>query len=62
MQQMKMGVSIEPKQKICWQQITKQAMGFDVEACPCCKTGKMITILFFQANAPTPLLKTVLKK
>jgi hypothetical protein len=20
--------------------------------CPCCKTGKMITILFFRANAP----------
>jgi hypothetical protein len=27
-------------------------MGFDVKQCPCCKTGKMITILFFQANAP----------
>jgi hypothetical protein len=52
MQQMKMGVSIVKKAKLSWQQITKQLMGFDVEQCPCCKTGKMITILFFQANAP----------
>jgi hypothetical protein len=52
MQQMKMGVPIVKKEKLPWQQIAKQAMGFDVEACPHCKTGKMITILFFAANAP----------
>jgi hypothetical protein len=58
-QQMKMGVSIVKKEKLSWQQITKQVMGFDVEQCPCCKTGKMITILFFQANAPPQQLKKV---
>ncbi|WP_153799499.1 hypothetical protein [Foetidibacter luteolus] len=25
---------------------------FDVEQCPCCKTGKMITLLSFGANGP----------
>lgn len=59
MQQMRMGVSIIKKEKLTWQQITKQVMGFDVEQCPCCKTGKMITILFFEANAPPDLTKVV---
>jgi hypothetical protein len=59
MQQMKMGVSIVPREKIPWQQIAKQVMGFDVEACPCCKTGRMITILFFQANAPPLQLQNI---
>lgn len=51
-QQMKLGVPISKKEKLPWQQIAKQMMGFDVEQCPCCKTGKMITILVFDANAP----------
>jgi len=25
-----------------------------VEACPCCKTGKMLRLLSFEANAPSP--------
>jgi hypothetical protein len=61
MQQMKMGVSIVKKEKLSWQQITKQMMGFDAEACPCCQTGKMITILFFAANAPPAIHYTVQK-
>ena len=52
LQQMKLGVSIVKKEKISWMQITKQQMGFDVEQCPHCKTGKMITVLFFDAHAP----------
>lgn len=56
MQQMKMGISIVKKEKLSWQQITKQVMGFDVDLCPCCKSGRMITILFFEANAPPALL------
>lgn len=59
MQQMKMGVTIVKKEKPSWQEITKRMMGFDVEQCPCCKTGKMITILFFEANAPPGQLKKV---
>jgi hypothetical protein len=52
MQQMKMGISIIKKEKLSWQQIAKQAMGFDPDLCPCCKKGKMITVLCFDANAP----------
>lgn len=59
MQQMKMGVSIVKKEKLSWQQITRQVMGFEVDQCLCCKTGKMITILFFQANAPPQQRKKI---
>ena len=52
MQQMKMGISIVPKPKLSWQQVTREAMGFDPQACPCCMTGRMHTIRFFEANAP----------
>jgi hypothetical protein len=52
MQQMKMGIPIVKKEEPAWQEITKLMMGFHAEQCPCCKTGKMITILFFRANAP----------
>lgn len=58
MQQMKMGVSIVKKEKIPWQQIVKQAMNFDVEACPCCKTGRMVRVKSFHAHAP-PTRKVV---
>jgi hypothetical protein len=57
MQQMKMGVSIVKKEKLTWKQITKQTMGFDVDICPCCKRGMMITELFFDAHAPPVIAK-----
>ena len=60
MLQMKMGVSIVPKEKPRWQEITL-SMGFDVETCPCCKTGKMHTIICFGPNAP-PTISLALKK
>ena len=61
MQQMKMGIAIVKNAKPSWQQIVNQTMGFDVDACPCCKSGKMITILCFQANAPPALLSRITK-
>jgi hypothetical protein len=51
-QQMKMGVLIVKKEKQDWKEITKTRLGFDVEACPCCKTGRMIRVMSFDANAP----------
>jgi hypothetical protein len=51
-QQMKMGISIVPKAKMDWKQVAREAMGFDVDACPCCLTGRMHTIRYFAANAP----------
>lgn len=52
MQQMKMGISIVPKIKMGWKQVARQAMNFDVDACPCCLSGRMHTIRFFAAHAP----------
>jgi hypothetical protein len=50
--QLSMGVSTEKKSKRTWQEISSSRLNFDVDACPCCKTGKMIRILSFEANAP----------
>ena len=52
MEQMKLGVLPPKKEKYDWKTITKTKLGFDVDACPCCKTGRMICILNFAANAP----------
>ena len=52
LQQIKMGVIIEKKEKSDWKAITKSILGFDVDACPCCKTGRMIRIMSFDAHAP----------
>jgi predicted Zn-ribbon and HTH transcriptional regulator len=52
LQQMKMGISIVPQPKMDWKQVARDAMGFDVDACPCCITGRMHTIRYFAANAP----------
>jgi hypothetical protein len=51
-QQMKMGIPIVPKAKMDWKQVARMAMGFDVDVCPCCKTGRMHTIRYFAAHAP----------
>ncbi len=52
MQQMQMGIVPQQKVKQDWKIITKEKLHFDVEQCPCCKTGKMITLLSFGANGP----------
>jgi hypothetical protein len=46
------GIIVQVEEKKNWKEITKTKLGFDVDACPCCKTGKMIRILSFEANAP----------
>lgn len=51
-EQMKNGKIPEPKVKIDYKEIARTQLGFDVDQCPCCKTGRMITILQFAANAP----------
>lgn len=52
MLQLKMGIVSIKKETTTWKEITKTKLNFDVEACPCCKTGKMIRIMSFDANAP----------
>jgi hypothetical protein len=51
-QQMLMGVPFVKKEKQNWKDIAKQNLNFDADACPCCKTGKMIRIMSFDANPP----------
>ena len=55
MYQMQMGITVQNLVVPTTKEIIKSKLNFDVEACPCCKTGKMIRILSFEANAP-PLI------
>jgi len=53
-EQMKQGVLPPHKDKqsnLNYKEITKNQLGFDIDQCPCCKTGRMITVLQFGANA-----------
>jgi len=54
-QQKEMGVSTvtgKDVKKISWKVISKEKLNYDVDLCPCCRKGKMITILHFDANGP----------
>jgi len=37
-------------------EISKTKLNFDVDKCPCCKTGTLIRVMSFDANAP-PVLR-----
>jgi hypothetical protein len=54
MQQMQMGIIPEPKQqtKKEWKKVTKEDINYDVNVCPCCKAGRMITLVAFDAHGP----------
>lgn len=54
MHQMQMGVLIQNLEnvKTDWKEITRDKLNFDVDSCPCCKTGRLIRIHSFDANAP----------
>jgi hypothetical protein len=55
MQQKEMGVAVAPAIKKDWKTIAKEKMNYDVDECPCCKKGRMMAILHFDAHAPPPL-------
>lgn len=52
----------DQKTKADWKDISRMRLGYDPEACPCCKTGKMRTIHTFAANAPPSLAHYVTHK
>ena len=54
-QQAQLDVAVQPEKKKNWKEVAKEKLHFDAEQCPCCKTGKMRTILTFEAHAPPPL-------
>jgi hypothetical protein len=60
--QFSIGIIRQPTTKKDWKEITKITLGFDVDKCPCCKTGRMIRIQSFDANAPPLKLIAQLKK
>jgi hypothetical protein len=47
------------KTKSYWKAISQTRLGYDPDACPCCKSGRMITLFAFGANAPPSKLKTI---
>lgn len=54
-QQKQMDVTIQTGKeikKLSRKIIAKQKLNYDADPCPCCKKGKMITLLHFDANAP----------
>lgn len=52
-EQMKQGVipHKEKQSNLNYKEITKNQLGFNIDQCPCCKIGRMITVLQFGANA-----------
>lgn len=54
-QQKQMGVAAMPAKeikKLSWKVIAKQKLNYDADLCPCCKKGKMVTIMHFDAHGP----------
>jgi len=47
------------EEKKDWKVIAKQKLNFDVDVCPCCKSGKMIRMMSFDTNPPPQILKIV---
>ncbi len=54
-QQKEMGVAMQTGKeikKLSWKLIAKEKLNYDADLCPCCRKGRMITLLHFDANAP----------
>jgi hypothetical protein len=54
-QQREMGAAAMPSKelkKLSWKVIAKQKLNYDADLCPCCKKGRMNTLLHFDANGP----------
>jgi hypothetical protein len=54
--QLQHGILPNKKEKVTYVEITKNQLGFDLEACPCCKSGRMKIVMQFGANAPPKLI------
>ncbi|HKG67808.1 MAG TPA: hypothetical protein VKA92_02995 [Segetibacter sp.] len=64
LKQMQMGIIAQPKQKEKkeWKEIAKEKLHYDVDLCPCCKTGNMVTLFAFDANGPPAWVVTTWHK
>lgn len=52
MHQLQMGVLAQNTQRANWKEVCKIKLNFDVDKCPCCKSGTLIRIMSFSPNAP----------
>jgi hypothetical protein len=59
--QFSIGIRTTKSVKVNWKEIAKTKLGFDPDKCTCCKTGVMIRILSFEANAPPRNLAALIK-
>lgn len=57
--QERLGVANQTEEPTDYKHITLTKLGFDIDQCPCCKTGKMVRLLNFSANAP-PVLPEII--
>ncbi len=53
------GIIIKKEEKKNWKTVAREKLNYDVESCPCCKTGKMIRIMSFDTNPPPDMLKLI---
>jgi hypothetical protein len=60
--QFSVGIITPKTTKASWKEIAKTKLSFDADKCPCCKTGTMIRIQSFDANAPPFYIINNLKK
>lgn len=54
-QQKEMGVTVIKSKDIkkrSWKVIAKEKLNYDAGLCPCCRKGKMVTVLHFDAHGP----------
>jgi hypothetical protein len=54
--QQQMGLTPEKQEKLPWQRICKLRLGFDVETCPCCGKGIMVTIQRWLPGRSPPII------
>ena len=47
-----LGIITTKQEKPTWKEIAKTKLNYDIDKCPCCKTGTMIRVQSFDANAP----------
>lgn len=61
-EQMKQGIMSETKKEksfaVDYRTIAANSLDFNIVRCPCCKTGKMVIICQFGANAPPPVVNS----
>ena len=60
--QLKTGILPSNTGKLTNAEVIKLTIGFDIEQCPCCKSGRMVIVMQFGANGPPPTINDKRKK